>query len=78
VFKRRHKILVVLYMGDRTSDAPGFQGGLNEGDFLWIILQVQDMEWGFHWYTTSAFPENDFTLLNFWIKLSFLFDRSGA
>ena len=47
-FERRHKIIAVLHAGGRTSDAVGFQGGLNERGIVWIILQVQDVERGFH------------------------------
>ena len=55
VFERRHKIIVVLHAGGRTSDAPGFQGGLNERGIVWIILQVQDVERGFHSYNLFRF-----------------------
>jgi hypothetical protein len=48
VFERRHKIMVVLHAGGGTSDALGVQGGLNERGIVWIILQVQDVERGFH------------------------------
>src|ERR1035441_4168524 len=40
---------------DRTSDVPGLQGGLNQRGIVWIILQVQDVERGFHWQPPS-FP----------------------
>jgi hypothetical protein len=48
VFERRHKFIVVLHAGGRTRDALGFQGALNERGIVGIILQVQDVERGFH------------------------------
>ena len=47
-FERRHKIIAALHAGGGAIDALGFQGGLNERGIVWIILQVQDVEWGFH------------------------------
>jgi hypothetical protein len=48
LFERRHKIIAGLHTGGRTSDALGLKGGLNERGIVWIILQVQDVERGFH------------------------------
>ncbi len=47
-FERRHKIILLLHQGGCTGDARGFQGELNERGIGWIILQVQNVEWGFH------------------------------
>ena len=53
LFERRHKTIVVLHAGDGTSDARGLQGGLDERGILGIILQVQNVERGFHCWTGS-------------------------
>ena len=47
-FERRHELIVVLDAGDCASDAFGFQGGLNQRGIVGVILQVQDVERGFH------------------------------
>ena len=52
-FERRHKTIAALHAGGRASDAIGFQGGLNERGIVGIVLQVQDVERGFHIFTSS-------------------------